>query len=111
MVSENLKRRPKDDEEDESDDDESSVVEVPHTSIVELLQASTFLRIEPLKQLCTAYMAQNLKEKNFTDVKKMFKCEDLNFDYKKMDKIYKDHAWCFEKNPNAYSVNGGGGHP
>jgi hypothetical protein len=109
MISENLKRRPKDDEEEEENDD--STVKEPRTSIVELLHASTFLRIEPLKKLCTAYMAQKMKEKNFTEIKKMFNCENLHFDYKKMDKIYKDHVWCFEKNPNDSSANGTGGHP
>jgi hypothetical protein len=103
MVSDNLKKQSNSHEEE----DENSTVELePQTSIIELLQASSFLRIEPLKQLCTAYLAQNLKKKNFTEVKTMFKCKDLNFDYKKMDQLYKDHEWCFKAKTTDSSSSG-----
>jgi len=83
--------------------------ESANTSIVELLLAGTFLQINGLKQLTVAKMAQSLREKNFTDVKKMFKCEDLNWDYKKMDALHKEHAWCFDAKPAASSTAGSGG--
>jgi hypothetical protein len=61
MVSDNLKKQSKSHKEE---DDEDSTIELePKTSIIELLQASSYLRIEPLKQLCTAYLAQNLKKR------------------------------------------------
>lgn len=97
MVSDNLKKQSKSyDEEEEEDNKSSTIVLEPKTSIVELLHASNYLQINSLKQLCTAYLAQNLKKKNFSDVKTMFKCDDLKFDYKKMDQLYKDHDWCFK---------------
>ena len=43
------------------------------------------------------------------EVKTMFKCNDLNFDYKKMEKLHKDHEWCFQKQSDTSSS--GGGHP
>ena len=104
MVSNNLKKQSKsyDNEEDEEEEDEedSTIVLEPKTSIVELLHASNYLRIEQLKQLCTAYLAQNLKKKSFNDVKTMFKCDHLKFDYKKMDQLYKEHEWCFKAKTN-----------
>jgi hypothetical protein len=108
MVSDNLKKHSKSDEDDEDKDQDSVIKSVPKTSIVELLHASSFLRIDSLKQLCTAYLAQNLKKKNFTEVKTMFKCDDLKFDYKKMDQLYKDHEWCFKAKTNEpFSSKGG----
>ena len=97
------------------DSNDSSVEEVKpsHSSIMEILLASTFLQIIPLKQLCTAYIAFQMREKNFLDIKKMFKCTDLNWDYKKMDDLHKDHEWCFEKRNKEgdnTSSSAGGGH-
>jgi hypothetical protein len=106
FVTNNLKKQSKSRVEDE-DEDDSSIESVPKTSIIELLQASSFLRIDSLKELCSAYLAQNLKKKNFMEVKSMFKCSDLVFDYKKMDKIYKDHEWCFQKQSDTSSSGGG----
>jgi len=99
MVSDYLRQNSRKREEDESAAaSASAAAEAPAsgTSIVELLLAGTFLQIDGLKQLTTAKMANNLREKNFIEVKKMFKCEDLQFDHKKMEQLHKDHAWCFE---------------
>jgi len=98
MVSDSLRQNSKKKEEDESAASASAAAEAPasSSSIVELLLAGTFLQINGLKQLTTAKMANNLREKNFIEVKKMFKCEDLQFDHKKMEQLHKDHAWCFE---------------
>ena len=108
MVTDNLKKQSN--SHIYKDEVDSTVELEPKTSIIELLQASSYLRIDSLKQLCTAYLAQNLKKKNFTEVKTMFKCKDLNFDYKKMDQIYKDHEWCF-KSKNTNTSSSGGGNP
>lgn len=88
---------------------DGAVAAANNTSIVELLLAGTFLQIKGLKELAVAKMAQSLREKNFTDVKKMFKCEDLNWDYKKMDQLHKDHAWCFDAKPATANTAGAGG--
>jgi hypothetical protein len=95
MVSDSLRNNSRKTGDDES---ASGKPDVPATgtSIVELLLAGTFLQIDGLKQLTTAFMASNLREKNFIEVKKMFKCEDLQFDHRKMEQLHKDHAWCFE---------------
>jgi hypothetical protein len=113
MVSNDLKKQSKsriddDDEDEDNDNNENKDSSIPKTSIVELLHASSFLRIDSLKQLCTAYLAQNLKKKNFMEVKTMFKCDDLKFDYKKMDQLYKDHEWCFKGKTNDPFSSGGG---
>jgi hypothetical protein len=106
IVSDDLKQQLK-----SCDDEDDSTIElIPKTSIIELLHASSFLRIDSLKQLCTAYLAQNLKKKNFSEVKTMFKCKDLQFDYKKMDQLHKDHEWCF-KAKTTDSSSSAGGHP
>lgn len=107
MVSDNLRSYSKKmNEDDEEDDDDSTIVKEPRTSIVELLQASSFLRIESLKQLCTAFLSQKLKTSNFTEVKAMFKCQDLQFNYNKMKELHEQHAWCFDKKNNT-SASGG----
>lgn len=111
MVSENLKKMVdnRDEEDDNSSASSNDYVLEPKTCIMELLQASSFLQINPLKQLCTAYLAHQLREKNFIDIKKMFKCENLNFDYNKMETLYKTHDWCFNtKNQNGSNNIGGG---
>jgi hypothetical protein len=110
MVSNNLKKQSKSeiegDREDESEDEGERNGD--KSTIVELLVASNYLRIQPLKQLCTAYLAQILKKKNFTELKKEFKCDDLVFDYKKMEDLHKQHDWCFQKKSNTSSSGGGG---
>ena len=95
FVSDSLRQNSKK-KDDESAASAAAEVPASGTSIVELLLAGTFLQINGLKQLTTAKLANNLREKNFIEVKKMFKCEDLQFDHKKMEQLHKDHAWCFE---------------
>jgi hypothetical protein len=111
MVSENLKKTTNNnaDEEDDNSSASSNDYVLEHkTCIMEILQASSFLQINPLKQLCTAYLAHQLREKNFIEIKKMFKCEDLHFDYKKMEALHKQHDWCFNtKNQNESNLGGG----
>jgi hypothetical protein len=96
MVSDNLKKQSRN-----NDDNNLEPVEETSkscTSIMELLLAASFLQIESLKKLCIAHLAYQLREKNFTQVKSMFKCTDLNWDYNKMKDIHDQHSWCFDKN-------------
>lgn len=114
MVSENFKKMANNNSDEEDDNSSASsndnVLE-PKTCIMELLQASSFLQINPLKQLCTAYLAHQLRENNFIDIKKMFKCEDLHFDYRKMEALHKQHDWCFNTKHQKESNLGGGSAP
>jgi hypothetical protein len=112
IVSDSL-RKQSIDSNDSSNNSSIEEVKPSHSSIMEILMAGTFLQINPLKQLCTAYIAYQMREKNFLDIKKMFKCTDLNWDYKKMDQLHKDHSWCFEdrkKQGDNTSSSAGGGH-
>jgi hypothetical protein len=115
IVSDSFRKQSIDSNDSSNDSSNNSSIEEvkpSHSSIMEILLAATFLQIIPLKQLCTAYIAYQMREKNFLDIKKMFKCTDLNWDYKKMDELHKDHAWCFEerkKQGDNTSSSGGGG--